>query len=326
MAPTDIIDSQPYLTAAMLQAFLYALYLVSLVHALRWLLYEEEGWTLKSRDQVNWLLLTITLSVFMFSTVDVVLEVLLQLIAGSTSDTSLIVYQLGIASLVMENTTFLITDAVLIIRCWLVYQRSWRVVCFPLMLWLGNVALFVLWLTFYVISAMEGFTVQLHDLLSLFSLRSFYCCTFTMNLYATVAIVYRLRRVARENSNRSSILYHICRTVAATGILYTFTSLPLVVTTFFFPEKMAPYLICDAVNFSMAGITFNLLLVRVGQLRAEVEMDADGNSRGMSTSILFSTQLGVPKLATTDFSVDSASVHQRSQTDAKPVGSRSANK
>ncbi|KAM6499030.1 hypothetical protein JOM56_004538, partial [Amanita muscaria] len=86
MANTDL-----YFTAAMLQAFFYALYLVSLVHALRWLLYEEEGWTLRSRDKVNWLLLTITILVFAFSTADVMLEVLLT--AGGINSA-----QLGITS------------------------------------------------------------------------------------------------------------------------------------------------------------------------------------------------------------------------------------
>ncbi|KAM6499028.1 hypothetical protein JOM56_004536 [Amanita muscaria] len=323
MSSTVVLGSQPFLIAAMLQAFLYALYLVSLVHALRWLLYEEEGWTLKSRDQVNWLLLAITILVFAFATADVVFEVLLQL-TSSTSMDSQATHLFTVSSVVVESVTVLIADIVLVIRCWLVYEKSWRVVCFPFVLWLGNLASFFVWITVYTISFAKGI---LHSPVSLLALRLFYSFNCTTNFYATSAIVYRLMRVARANSSsRSSIIYRICRTVAATGSLYTLTSLPLVVTAFFMPNNMTPYLICDAINFSTAGITFNLLLIRVGQIRAGVEMDADGSSRDVSASVLFSTQLGVPTLATTDFSMDSVSAHQRSQIDAKPVASRSANK
>ncbi|KAM6494673.1 hypothetical protein JOM56_009296 [Amanita muscaria] len=305
MAPTVIPASyiQQYLIAIMLQSFFYALYLVSLVHAFRWLLYEEEGWTLKSRDKVNWLLLTTSSFVCMFLTVDVVLTALLQLTSASGMPTE--AFQIGIASLVVEVSTLLITDAVLIIRCWLVYQRSRRVAFFPLMLWLAS--------------------PNSINPVSLFTVRLFYCCTCAINLYTTSAIVYQLRRVARAHGSRSSILYRICRMVATTGILYTLTSLPLVMMAFLFPKHRPAYAICYTVNVLMAGITFNLLLIRVGQLRAEVEMDdnGDGGSPDGSTSVVFSTvAFGVPTLATNDFSMHSVGAHQAE----KGVGAMSASK
>ncbi|KIL70472.1 hypothetical protein M378DRAFT_156618 [Amanita muscaria Koide BX008] len=322
MASTAISPSevQQYLIAIMLQSFFYALYLVSLVLAFRWLLYEEEGWTLKSRDKVNWLLLTISSFVCIFLTLDVVLTALLQLTAASGMATES--YQIGIASTVVETTTLLITDAVLVIRCWLVYQRSWRVAFFPAMLWVANVALSILWLVFYM-------SPNSINPVSLFTLRLSYCCTCTINLYATSTIVYQLRRVARAHSSRSSIIYRICRMVATTGILYTLTSLPLVVMAFLFPKYKPAYAICYTVNVLMAGIAFNLLLIRVGQIRAEVETDhnGDGGSPDESASVVFSTvAFGVPTLATNEFSMHSVSTHQKSQTDAKRVGSMSADK
>ncbi|KIL57861.1 hypothetical protein M378DRAFT_171246 [Amanita muscaria Koide BX008] len=70
-----ILNSQPFFVAAILQAFLYTLYLVSLAHVLRRLLYEEEGWILRSRDKIRWGLLTITLVVFIFTTMDLAFEI-----------------------------------------------------------------------------------------------------------------------------------------------------------------------------------------------------------------------------------------------------------
>ncbi|KIL58233.1 hypothetical protein M378DRAFT_86822 [Amanita muscaria Koide BX008] len=324
MAPTVIPDSdvQQYLIGVMLQSFFYALYLVSLVHAFRWLLYEEEGWTLKSRNKVDWLLLTISSFVCMFLTVDLVFTVLLQLALTEVDQIDIAIFStcchLTIFQIVIEITTLLITDAILIIRCWVVYQRSWRVAFFPLMLWLANVVLFIVWFISYM-------SPNPINPVSLFTLRLCYCCTCTINLYATTAIVYQLRRVARAHSSRSSILYRICRTVATTGILYTLTSLPLVVMAFLFPEYKPAYVICDTVNVLMAGITFNLLLIRVGQLRADD--NGGGGSPDESASVVFSTvAFGVPTLATNEFSMDSVSAHQKGQTDAKGVGSMSASK
>ncbi|KIL58794.1 hypothetical protein M378DRAFT_170158, partial [Amanita muscaria Koide BX008] len=106
-----ILDSRPYLVATILQAFLYVLYLVSFVHVIRRLLYEEEGWTLRSQDQVNWALLTITSLVFVFTTVDLAFEINILL---TSVDDRVISQQLIIASIAIESATLVITDAVLV--------------------------------------------------------------------------------------------------------------------------------------------------------------------------------------------------------------------
>lgn len=310
------LSAQPFLIAALLQPFLYGLYLITFGHALRWLVYEEEGWSLRSREKVNWLLFTTTVIVFMFSTVDLILETSLQL--TFTDYEGGITQQLVISSVAVETSSLLITDAVMIIRCWLVYQRSWRAVCFPCILWLANITCVILWVTAYAM--LMSRPAPIYEELMNFPLQVFYCCNFATNLYATCAIVYRLWRIAKATNNRSSILYRLCRIVAGTGLLYTSTSLPMAVLAFFMVTDTPVYILCDTINFSAAGITFNLLLIRMGQLRAEV-MDLDESTSDISGSVVLSTvpvQFNIPDITTNDGLHDSVSAHQRNHTDANP--------
>ncbi|KAM6492702.1 hypothetical protein JOM56_012426 [Amanita muscaria] len=280
---------QPFLIAAILQPFLYGLYFITFGHALRWLVFEEEGWSLRSREKVNWLLFTTTVIVFMFSTVDLILETSLQL--TFTDYEGEITQQLIVSSVAVETSSLLITDAVM---------RSWRAVCFPCILWLANITCVILWVTAYAMLMLRP--APIYEELMNFPLQVFYCCNFATNLYATGAIVYRLWRIAKVTNNRSSILYRLCRIVAGTGLLYTSTSLPMAVLAFFMVTDTPAYILCDTINFSAAGITFNLLLIRMGQLRAEV-MDLDESTRDISRSVVLSTvpvQFNIPDIATND--------------------------
>ncbi|KAM6501623.1 hypothetical protein JOM56_001600 [Amanita muscaria] len=294
-----ILDTQPNLIPLISQAFLYTLYLASLVYALRWLLCEEEGWTLKRQDKVNWGQLTITVVVFVFTTVDLLLDIAIQSLSLTDKETTQ--QQITITSISIESTTLIITDAILIIRCWLVYQMSWRVVCFPLILWLANIICVVNWITNFTLWVLVS-EVPYHQRRTVF-LRLYYCCHFVTNFYATSAIFYRVWRVARANASgnrQSSILYRICRIVATTGFLYTCTSLSQVVAAFYIDKHLGVYILCDNINFSMAGITFNLFLIRVGQLRSE--LSSDQGTRSASESVWLTTvQFGISAPATNDY-------------------------
>jgi hypothetical protein len=70
------VTIQPFFIATILQAFFYVLYLISLVCALRWLLYKEDGWILRSRREVNWFMLTIAILLFAFSTGELAISAL----------------------------------------------------------------------------------------------------------------------------------------------------------------------------------------------------------------------------------------------------------
>ncbi|KIL59304.1 hypothetical protein M378DRAFT_169473 [Amanita muscaria Koide BX008] len=282
----------PFLIETIIQAVLYVLYLTSLAFALRWLLYKEEGWTLRSRREVNWILLTTAILLFAFSTWGIVILTLLLLssIGKFESNNEVISERLLIAGTTSEILTYLIIDAVLIFRCWSVYQRSWRAVCIPLLLWLSNIVLTAIFVFYSATGFKEDTPFRILPAAAIF-----YCCNFATNLYTTSAIIYRVRRIANANNNGQSILYRVCRIVAGTGVLYASTSLAVVVATFLMPNDPVAYSVCNAINFSMAGIAFNLLLIRVGQLRADNEMEVCASTPDVNRSVVLSTvQFGVP--------------------------------
>ena len=55
-----------------IQAALYGLYVATLIHCLRWLVYTDDGW--KQRDGVNKLMLITTILIFLVSTVNLFLR------------------------------------------------------------------------------------------------------------------------------------------------------------------------------------------------------------------------------------------------------------
>jgi hypothetical protein len=57
---------QAFIVGAIVQALLYGLYLATLAHCLRWLLFDDEGWS--RRKDINWRMLVIAVVIFLFST------------------------------------------------------------------------------------------------------------------------------------------------------------------------------------------------------------------------------------------------------------------
>jgi hypothetical protein len=60
--------SETTLIAVFTQAVLYGLYIATLVHCLRWLIYTDDGWN--QRDRINKLMLIATILIFMLSTMN----------------------------------------------------------------------------------------------------------------------------------------------------------------------------------------------------------------------------------------------------------------
>jgi hypothetical protein len=73
-----------FVIAAFVQAICYGVYVMTLIHSLRWLLYEDDGW--KVQPAFDWRTLSVTLLLFIFSTVDlgVSLRITFALISGQS--------------------------------------------------------------------------------------------------------------------------------------------------------------------------------------------------------------------------------------------------
>ncbi|KAM6501417.1 hypothetical protein JOM56_004431 [Amanita muscaria] len=145
-------------------------------------------------------------------------------------------------------------------------EKSWRIVCLPLFLWTCTIACAIVltcfWKQFASMDHLPPFGRAINA--------TFYFCNLVTNFYATCAIIYRVLGVAKTTPNKARHLYDICQIVAGTGVLYVVTSCTLFVSASLPEAHRNLYPIIDAVNFSMAGITFNIFLIQMGQLRASI--------------------------------------------------------
>lgn len=237
---------------------LYGIYITILAHYLRWIFFEDEGWKLRRR--INGLMLTITMLVFVSITANfgICQKLALSFIGGQETFDE----RLEAASYGLERVTALIIDAALVYRCWIVYSGSWRVVYFPLFLLLSNTGLFI---GSFLCKA-PGNIACFYDLrLS----QAFYTCNIAINLYTIAAIVYQiLSCIAADGNNSSgSNLYEICRILVECGLPYLFTSIFSLAIAITADESLIPT--ASALNSTMNGIAFNLILIRVGLHRAD---------------------------------------------------------
>ncbi|KIL63676.1 hypothetical protein M378DRAFT_11952 [Amanita muscaria Koide BX008] len=193
----------PFVIALFVQTLMYGFYVTTLVHCLRWLFYDDKGW--KLREKINWAMATITVLVFMFFTIDLALT--LQITVGSLENWGKpLLDRINVVTIMIENITILIVDAVLIHRCWAVYGRSWRIVLLPVVLWFGIFTSSIVGVFVVAVTITEPINIQLSLVWAVFFL-----CNIIVNIYATSAIIYRILRVAKETGQRSSRLHNTCR-------------------------------------------------------------------------------------------------------------------
>jgi hypothetical protein len=74
---------QAYTIAVTIQALLYGLYVATLAHCLRWLLFDDDGWS--HRKDINWRMLIITVIIFLFSTASLFLAFTSQMVLSSAT-------------------------------------------------------------------------------------------------------------------------------------------------------------------------------------------------------------------------------------------------
>jgi hypothetical protein len=247
----------------LVQVVLYGLNIASLVFCLRCIVWDDKEWKLCSK--INWPLITITLPVFLFSTVNFGISLHMTLLADNARDLP-VYHALYAVATGLGDATFLIVDGVLIFRCWVVYSRAWRVIVLPLALLMVDTVLSVFVVALLAKIASDPSKNQaLADLLS-YSYMIFYASTAATNIYVTSAIVLRVARWNRDS--HLGRLYDICCIISESGIPFTLmTVVGLVakaIATTSSKFGLQSYML-DAINFSIASITLNLILIRAGE-------------------------------------------------------------
>jgi len=253
-----------YIIAMTLQALLTGVYLASFLLCLRWLIFSDDGGAL--RKTIQWPFLTITIILFAFSATDLGMSLQATFLASQGASITRTILYNGIITMFIEMLTSIITDGVLIFRCWTVYTRSWRITVLPLLLLLYNISsLFVTtyWNAIYDPTGNEPTDIQVENMAVV---GSYYAATIAINVYATSAITFLIWR--NSLPGRKFARFAI-RVIAESGLLYTLTSIASFCMVF--PSSPVGYSIASAINFPTAGIAFNLILIRVAQNRASPE-------------------------------------------------------
>ncbi|KIL66578.1 hypothetical protein M378DRAFT_369503 [Amanita muscaria Koide BX008] len=274
-----VSTNQAWIIATSVQAILYGLYLATFGHSVRWLLYDDDGWKLRRPEKINSLMLSLTMTIFIFSTLDLGISLRMafspHLLVGESSERSSLV----IVNNAIENFTIIITDAILILRCWVVYDKSWRVVGLPVFLFFINIACTILLIYWFTMSILDTSRTQFKSL-SNTALVVFFSCNFAINIYGACAVVYRIWPLAKkEDGHNPGFVSIACHTFAGFGILYASTSLLLLISRLISQDGLLAWL-ADVINFSMAGIAFNIIFIRVSQHGSRQH-----NSQSISTTM-----------------------------------------
>ncbi|KDR66676.1 hypothetical protein GALMADRAFT_80539 [Galerina marginata CBS 339.88] len=274
--PFSISEAQ--LVSSWLATIFWSFFLVTFVQCLRALLLDEWGTEFRRPSTINWAMVAVSVSFFVFGTLDVVLGfyhnikafILFTGPGGSEAEFTQLSDWVNVLKVRLQ-TTFVER---LIYRLWVVYSHSWKIVPIPLLLWLGTAACAggILFGEITSVTGTVGNTNIKNFIIPLWT------CSITMNIVATSLLVYRIIKVDRRNSEngvlslgsyvpsshtkkRKSRLQRLTFIIVESGLMYTTMALITFITVLV-SNSNASYPTSD-VEVQVVGIAFNLIIIRV---------------------------------------------------------------
>ncbi|KAM6499419.1 hypothetical protein JOM56_004927, partial [Amanita muscaria] len=149
----------------------------------------------------------------------------------------------------LDIATTLIGDAILISRCWITYSKSWRMIYFPILLWIFTLALSITDIYGSATAIFESNNTWTGPLTRL--LYALSSCHIVTNVYSTSTIIYRTAQIMKGNPEPMS--YRISRIISESGLLYTLASIVILLAaivgqqSIFFPISCA--IVCSSDTF-----------------------------------------------------------------------------
>ncbi|TFK39913.1 hypothetical protein BDQ12DRAFT_711990 [Crucibulum laeve] len=198
---------------------------------------------------------------------------------GDISNWSLV---LKSAVLLLQTT---IGDAMLIYRCWVVYNRSLLVVAFSIVMWCGGTVCSV-FLVYYEATFHSQVLVSAEKLHP-FGV-AFWALTVGLNVITTGLLVWPIWKVIQENEQfvyRNSVahppntLKNVMQIIIESGLLYTAMAFITFVT--YTSGSNALYLASSA-EIGVAGIAFNLIIIRTAKSARSKEASIAAATAGTS--------------------------------------------
>ncbi|RPD65719.1 hypothetical protein L226DRAFT_557681 [Lentinus tigrinus ALCF2SS1-7] len=267
--PLDIAQ----LVALYMQCIVYGIVLITVAYGLRVLLWSRDG-HFKSRTQISWVMVGTTVAMFTIATLEMAFGLQHNLQAfiyykgpgGAIAEFSDISNWVNVMRTADYVAQMFIGDGIMVYRCYVVYEKNWKVVVVPVLLWLAETACG--WVIVYIdatlhtsatlnISQLEPFITTVLSL------------TLAMTTMTTGLIVYRIMKInhsiASQDITRvggSRRLTHVVRILIESGLIYTASVVVFFGT--YLASNNAQYGVSDLV-VQLIPISFTLILIRVDQ-------------------------------------------------------------
>jgi len=264
-------------------ALIYGVYFTSLLYCIRWVVFTDEGWKLRSKKDIKWVMLVATMFLFAFSITNEALVlwdtmVLFRAIQRGTGTGLQKPAWITLVVCTTSNLSILIGDLIMIQRCWLICNKSRRIVAFPILLWIGGVLLTALQAYWQIVQEQHiigawqpvNSTVGPGTILT-----PFWGSTLVLNAYTSSFIIYRIWKVAKSSSKdgtSTSQIRFVMRILIESGVLYFSTTLAHFVV--WWTTNAFAINIIASMNIQLIDINFNLIFIRTSQQRAEEESAA----------------------------------------------------
>ncbi|KAJ7915796.1 hypothetical protein B0H13DRAFT_1999471 [Mycena leptocephala] len=304
IAPRDDSNAFPIteaqLTGIYFETLGYGMYLVTCcfcAQILFWIPQPGGGERLRQRSEIRWLLVSIFCFIFVVSTFDDIIGLLYMILAfvkyrgagGPKEELTNTHYWINIARSFNQILNMIVSDFVLVYRCFIVYGRRWLAITVSFTLYLTGIAMGVQLMHTEITASNNAITLNTKLISPWWS--TFFAITAAQNVLTTSLLVWRIWRIEHQNekfrAGNTSLsapayqppLRKVIRVVAESGLAYsTLVFLTFVVSVC---NSNMLYPLSDA-TLQATGITFNVIIIRSTSRRDNEFRDFDRTERGVA--------------------------------------------
>ncbi|KJA15851.1 hypothetical protein HYPSUDRAFT_172188 [Hypholoma sublateritium FD-334 SS-4] len=281
-----------------MESVFYGIFLVSFFACMRALLWS--GTWFKPFHMWNKKMLTASLLMFTVASLDVAfhlrhnLEAFIWFDGDPIEDFDRTSAWLNVIAMGCYVVQTFIGDAILIFRCWIVYNKRWDIIAFPVLFWVGTTVCGTI--TIYVEATINTSGKLLNASTLVPFITSMLCLTLATNVLTTCAyqltvtrvyttfsnaapalIVYRIWTIRKGLTHRSAVilsqspLTSIAIVLVESGLLYTMSI--VILFALYLASNNGQYGVSNAV-VQIIGITFNLIITSVDRRESGLESEA----------------------------------------------------
>ncbi|EMD32283.1 hypothetical protein CERSUDRAFT_88299 [Gelatoporia subvermispora B] len=267
--------------------------------------------------KTKWLLVAVPMTMGLIGTFDAVLDVVLNVEVWTSGDLGKFTDRaswINIMKIIDQFVQTLIGDAILVYRCWVVYDGRIMVIIASSLMWMAT---FVLSMLVIVRSAAIDTASGINDPSLKPYITSVFTLTVALNIITTSLIILRIMRIGgevRQYIAGHRKMHYAIRIIVESGLLYTLTAFVMLVTVV--TKTNADYIPADSL-IQVTGIAFDLMIIRFDNHLNKTTV--------IESAIRFSCRPGVSGLSCTMPSTAPAVPIQALQETSLEKGSHSKN-